>query len=140
MKELEVVAGVILHEGKVLCMQRAKSKYAYVSLKFEFPGGKIESAENPVDALKRELMEEMELPVEVLDEVPYLTVHHTYPDFIIHMHAYRCAVKKLVYTLNDHVDAKLLAIPDLKQLDWAPADVPIVDKLMKDAVRCPRQR
>jgi hypothetical protein len=59
MKELEVVAGVIFHEGKVLCMQRAKSKYEYVSLKFEFPGGKIESAENPVDALKRELLEEI---------------------------------------------------------------------------------
>lgn len=130
MKELEVVAGIIVHEGKVLCMQRNTSKYTYMSMKYEFPGGKIEPAEKPADALKRELMEEMDLPVEVLDETPYLTVHHAYPDFIVHLHAYRCAVKALAYTLHEHVDAKLLAVADLLRLDWAPADVPIVEKLM----------
>lgn len=134
MKELEVVAGVILHEGKVLCLQRNIGKYDYVSLKYEFPGGKVELGEDPVAALKRELLEEMNLPVQVLDASPYLTVHHAYPDFIIHMHAYRCAVQALTYTLREHVDAKLLPASDLLQLDWAPADVPIVEKLMRELV------
>ncbi len=132
MKELEVVAGIIIHEGKILCLQRNKSKYAYVSYKFEFPGGKIERGENPVAALKRELLEEMDLLVEVQDETPYCTVHHTYPDFIIHMHTYRCKVESLVYTLREHVDAKLLHVAALRALDWAPADIPIVDKMMQD--------
>ena len=132
MKELEVVAGIILHDWKVLCLQRNSSTYAYVSLKYEFPGGKVEPGEDPIAALKRELLEEMDLPVHVLDASPYLTVHHTYPDFIIHMHAYRCFVQTLSYTLHEHVDAKLLATSDLLQLDWAPADVPIVEKLMRE--------
>ena len=133
MKELEVVAGIILHEGKVLCTQRDKSKFEYVSYKFEFPGGKVELSESLIEALERELLEEMELQVEVIDEAPYLTVHHTYPDFLIHMHAFRCRTHELVYQLHDHVDAKLLPVSDLLQLDWAPADVPIVEKLMREA-------
>ena len=41
MKHLEVVAAIIEHEGKILCMQRGHSKYEYVSFKYEFPGGKV---------------------------------------------------------------------------------------------------
>ncbi len=131
MKELEVVAGIILHGGKILCAQRDQSQYAYMSYKFEFPGGKVEPSEGLVEALKRELHEELELLVDVVDETPYLTVHHTYPDFIIHMHAFRCTVPSLAYKLHDHVDARLLPVSELLQLDWAPADVPIVQKLIE---------
>lgn len=130
MKELEVVAGILFHNGKVLCMQRNKSQFEYVSYKFEFPGGKVEGTEHPVDALRRELLEELELHVEVLEETPYMTVHHAYPDFLIHMHAFRCNVHALRYKLHDHIDAVLLPVSDLLLLDWAPADLPIVHKLM----------
>lgn len=130
MKELEVVAGILTFNEKVLCVQRGKSKSDYVSYKYEFPGGKVEGAERPIDALRRELLEELELHVDVLDETPYMTVHHAYPDVLIHMHAFRCNVTALTYTLHDHVDAVLLPVSDLLQLDWAPADLPIVHKLM----------
>ena len=43
MKHYEVVAAVIEHDGKILCMQRNKGKFDYVSYKFEFPGGKVEA-------------------------------------------------------------------------------------------------
>lgn len=45
MKHYEVVAAVIEHDGKILCMQRNKGKFDYVSYKFEFPGGKVEAGE-----------------------------------------------------------------------------------------------
>ena len=45
MKHIEVVAGVIEHDGKILCMERDQGKYDYVSFKWEFPGGKIEEGE-----------------------------------------------------------------------------------------------
>ena len=57
MKHYEVVAAVIEHDGKILCMQRNKGKFDYVSYKFEFPGGKVEAGEERHTALERELRE-----------------------------------------------------------------------------------
>ena len=51
MKHYEVVAAVIEHDGKILCMQRNKAKFDYVSYKFEFPGGKVEAGEERHAAL-----------------------------------------------------------------------------------------
>ena len=59
MKHYEVVAAVIEYDNKILCMQRDKGKFDYVSYKFEFPGGKVEAGEENHTALERELNEEM---------------------------------------------------------------------------------
>ena len=59
MKKIEVVAGIIFFEDKILCVQRPKNKLTYISEKFEFPGGKIEKNETNIEALNRELLEEL---------------------------------------------------------------------------------
>lgn len=51
MKKIEVVAAIIVHTDKILCVQRNESKYEYVSFKYEFPGGKIEPDETAENAL-----------------------------------------------------------------------------------------
>ena len=59
MKEVEVVAAIIVDDHKILCVQRGLNKYEYISKKYEFPGGKIEPGETEVNALIREIKEEL---------------------------------------------------------------------------------
>ena len=130
MKHIEVVAGVIEHDGKILCMERAQGKYDYVSFKWEFPGGKIEEGESKEDALRRELREEMEMDVEITGH--FLDVYHEYPDFTMNMYSFTCKAKNKEFKMNVHNDFKGLEKSELKTLDWAAADLPIVEKIMSE--------
>ena len=129
MKHYEVVAAVIEFENKILCMQRGKAKFDYVSYKYEFPGGKVEAGEENHIALSRELREEMDLDVTISEKDYLLTVDHTYPDFAITMHAYLCKVDTPDFVMKEHVDFKWLSVSELDSLDWAEADNPIVEWL-----------
>ena len=124
---IEVVAAVIFREGKVLCVQRPQNSKEYISLKWEFPGGKVEQGENRIQALKREVHEELQLGIQNIDFLT--TVEHTYPDFHLVMHAYTCDISSGEPVLTEHVDLKWLSVEELDQLDWAAADVPIVKHL-----------
>ena len=129
MKTIKVVAAVILQEGKVLCVQRAEHEKEYVSLKWEFPGGKVEVGESREEALVREIREELSVDIEVLEF--FMTVEHTYPDFHLTMHVFKCALQSGEIVLNEHVDMKWLSMEELGSLDWAAADVPVVKSLMQ---------
>lgn len=128
MKKIEVVAGIIYFENKILCVQRTKNKLSYISEKFEFPGGKIEKGETKKEALKRELFEELNIVTEI--KSLFLTVIHQYPDFELTMHSFICEVETKDVILNEHISQEWLTLNELKKLDWAAADVPIVDKLI----------
>jgi 8-oxo-dGTP diphosphatase len=128
-KHYEVVAAIIVHDGRILCVQRGLSKYEYISKKYEFPGGKMEAGETKAETIKREILEELKLTIEVQDE--FLTVTHQYPDFTITMHSFICKCKDPKVTLTEHVDFKWLNKLELAHLDWAAADIPIVNELLK---------
>ena len=129
MKHIEVVAGIIEFDGKILCMQRDKGKFDYVSYKFEFPGGKVEAGEENHTALERELNEEMDMNVSISEDDFLLTVEHTYPDFSISMHTYLCKVDKPDFVMKEHISFEWLTVDELDKLDWAEADKPIVEFL-----------
>lgn len=128
MKKIEVVAGIIYFGNKILCVQRPKNGLSYISEKFEFPGGKIENGESKEEALKRELLEELNISVDI--KSMFLEVVHEYPDFELTMHSFICEVYNDEITLNEHVAKKWLSLEEIDQLDWAAADVPIVKKLV----------
>ena len=65
-KHLQVVAAVVVREGKVLAAKRGDSRYAYVAHKYEFVGGKVEAGETDEQALARELAEELRVRARVL--------------------------------------------------------------------------
>src|SRR6202011_3615029 len=71
-----VVAALIVKDGKVLVCQR--TRHQTMPLKWEFPGGKIEEGEQPRDALRRELDEELGITATIGDEVA--RIRHEYPN------------------------------------------------------------
>ena len=128
-KVIEVVAAVIVYQGKILAFRRGESKYDYVSFKYEFPGGKVEQDE-PLDiAIQRELFEELNLQASVQDLVA--TIEHKYPDFAIKMHCFLAHIDNYDGTLRDHVESALVKLDDADNLDWIDADRPILDILRK---------
>jgi 8-oxo-dGTP diphosphatase len=130
MKQIEVVAGVIFWQDEVLCVQRPKHKLSYISEKFEFPGGKVEPNETNEAALHRELLEELNLSTTIKSF--FLTVVHVSPDFELTMHSYICEVASKELILHEHIDQKWLKVSELGTLDWAAADLPIVEKLISN--------
>lgn len=126
-KSIEVVAAVIIHQGKILCTQRGWNKHAYISNKWEFPGGKVELGESWENALVREIKEELQLDIANL--IHFTTVHHTYPDFELIMHAFIAETLFTMPVLIEHLDYQWLPIQALNTLDFAAADLPIVMKL-----------
>jgi 8-oxo-dGTP diphosphatase len=124
----EVVAAIIIQDNKILCAQRGEGKYPFLSYKFEFPGGKVEKGETNQQAIIREIREELNVTVSV--EKTFISVHHAYPDFDLNLHSFICSCENAIPVLTEHIDIKWLDACDLKSLEWAPADIPIVDALM----------
>ena len=127
-KHYTVSAAIIVENKKILCVQRNKGKYDYISYKYEFPGGKLEEGENEEDALKREISEELNLEIDVAEK--FLIVTHEYLDFDLTMHSYLCKANTEKLVLKEHIDVKWLYKNELIELDWAAADLPIVSKLI----------
>ena len=127
-KHYDVVAAIFIDEQKrIFCAQR-KNK-GELALKWEFPGGKIEKGELPEDALKREIIEELNILSS--DFKPFMTVFHTYLTFDITLQSFICKGSFNELELNDHENVKWVKINDLLTLDWADADLPIVKKIIE---------
>ena len=127
-KEVEVVAAIIKHNGKILCVQRGENKLDYISKKYEFPGGKMENGETKEQTVIREIQEELHMDIWTNEE--FLSVRHEYPDFFLTMHSFICNCDDPTIHLTEHIDYKWLSVTDLGSLDWAAADIPIMEKLM----------
>ncbi|MBL7049869.1 MAG: (deoxy)nucleoside triphosphate pyrophosphohydrolase [Nitrospira sp.] len=127
MKQIEIVAAIIFCSDRILCVQRNSDTYPYISMKYEFPGGKIDTGETKEAALKRELKEELNIDIEIFSE--YMTVSHTYPDFYLTMHTYTCNCEDTSVALSVHIDHKWLTKDRLGELDWAAADIPVIKRL-----------
>ena len=62
----------------------------------------------------------------------FVDVYHEYPDFTMNMYSFRCVAKSKEFKMNVHHDFKWLDKEELLTLDWAPADIPIVNKVLED--------
>lgn len=127
MKKIEVVAAVFKNKRNEYFCARRKDE-GELALKWEFPGGKIEPGESKEEALKREIEEELSTEIEVLDFIT--TVVHQYKSFHLTMHAYHVKIVNGDLNLTEHTDFRWLSKEQLNSLDWAAADIPIIEVLM----------
>lgn len=125
--DIHVVGAVIVDDGKILCAQRGTGKS--LPLFWEFPGGKIEPEESPSAALERELMEEMHCEITVGDKVDYTIYEYDFG--VVHLTTFLCKIVKGKPVLTEHKAMTWLSPHELPTLDWAPADIPAIEKLIK---------
>ena len=131
LKEIVVVGAILIKDGKILCAQRGNSKA--LSHLWEFPGGKIEKDETPQEALAREIKEELKIEVEVESEL-FEQTSYSYDFGIVNLTTFLCLLKNGTPELTEHIEIKWMKPQELNTLDWAPADIPTVKKLMKECV------
>lgn len=118
---IRVVGAAIIEDGRVLVAQRPYSDKAYKSLKWEFPGGKIELGETEEEAIRREIREELDCQIEVDALLP--EIEHEYPDFILLMTVCICHLAgSSVPKSLEHTSICWCTADELPALDWAAAD------------------
>lgn len=120
---LDVACALVERDGRLLAVQRSAAMS--LPLKWEFPGGKIEPGESPADCLRRELREELGVEVEIGEPLP--EVAHDYPDFSVTLHPLRCRIVSGEMTLHEHAEARWLFPSELLTVDWADADLPVLE-------------
>ena len=124
MKTINVVAAVIMKDGKVFATQRG---YGEFKDGWEFPGGKVEAGESSEEALRREIREELEVEVNVGDLID--TIEYDYPAFHLSMKCYACTIAGGSPHLLEHEAARWLSADQLDSVAWLPADITLIPKI-----------
>lgn len=124
MKQVQVVAAVIVRDHQVFATQRG---YGEFRGGWEFPGGKIEPGETAEQALAREIREELDAEIAVRE--PIGSVEYDYPSFHLSMQCFLCEPVSRQAVLKEHEAARWLSAEELMSVDWLPADRTLIGKV-----------
>ena len=123
-----VTAAAMMRGGKVLIAQRQAG--SHMEYRWEFPGGKLEPDETPEECIVREIKEELDIEIEVIDI--YKVVKFKYEEKDILLLCYLCKILKGEGKTLECNDFRWVGRDGLANFDFVPADLPIVEKLMRD--------
>lgn len=124
---IHVTCAIIIYENKILIVQRSENMK--LPLKWEFPGGKVENFESLESCLKREILEEININIDIIQKLTPIT--HQYPENKIKLFPYLVKHKSGKILLTEHKTYKLVNPNELKNFDWAEADIPIIKEILK---------
>ena len=129
MKTVKVVAAIIkaVNENGETIIFATQRGYGDFKGGWEFPGGKIESGETPQEALKREIIEELDTEVSVGELMD--TVEYDYPQFHLSMDCFWCLIVRGNLVLKEHEAARWLTKDELNNVEWLPADITLIEKI-----------
>ena len=132
MKTVRVVAAVIksTNENKEPIIFATQRGYGDFKCGWEFPGGKIEEGETSEQALKREIMEELDTEISVGELID--TIEYDYPQFHLSMDCFWCEIVSGNLVLKEHEAARWLTKKQLNDVKWLPADVTLIEKIGKE--------
>lgn len=125
-RTIRVAAAVIERDGLFFATQRG---YGRAKDGWEFPGGKIEPGETEEQALKREILEELDTEISLGEKL--IQVERDEPGFHLSMACFLCRVVSGGLVLKEHEAAKWLPISEIDTVDWLPADRIAVETLKK---------
>ena len=131
MKTVRVVAAVIKSvndDGKPIIFATRRG-YGEFKGGWEFPGGKIEEGETPQEALKREIIEELDTEISVGGLID--TIEYDYPTFHLSMDCFWCKIVKGNLVLKEHEAGKWITKEQLNELGWLPADLQLIEKIRR---------
>ena len=126
MKTVRVVAAVIREGDKIFATQRGYGEYKDG---WEFPGGKIEEGETPEEALKREILEELDTEITVGNLIK--KIEYDYPTFHLSMDCFLATVKSGHLELKEAEAARWLTKDELGEVKWLPADLELIADIRK---------
>lgn len=126
---IQVVGGVVVNsDGQILACRRAPNQV--MAGDWEFPGGKVDAGESNEQALKRELHEELGIEVDVGELIG--SVEHQYSSMIVKLSFYSCKTEASDFSMRVHDEIRWVDEDEANQLNWLPADVEFVAKLVDE--------
>lgn len=126
METIRVVAAVICKDNKVFATARGYGEFKGM---WEFPGGKIETGETPQEALKREIVEELDTEIEVQECID--TIEYDYPSFHLSMTCFLCRIIAGNLKLKEAQEARWLTKDGLNSVRWLQADQMLISQVKR---------
>ncbi|MHB9023151.1 MAG: (deoxy)nucleoside triphosphate pyrophosphohydrolase [Armatimonadota bacterium] len=120
-----IVLAYIVRDGQVLLTRRPESTHQ--GGRWEFPGGKVEPGEDFPTALRREMVEEVGVTVEVQDEIA--DTRYQYPDFCVELHLFRCALTEGEPSPRQVTEIRWVPAGRLSEVDFPPANAVLLMQL-----------
>ena len=118
MKSKDVVGSIIKKDNFYLIVQRNRNKY--MGLKWEFPGGKVETNETFHESLSREIQEELSIQINVHEKIAEEKYKDDQIDIILHY--YLCSEKSGTPILNEHENIAWVEKKDFEKYDFVEGD------------------